>query len=1222
MKKITLFTLSLIASTSFADDTEIFLDQNSDVAGNALIVLDTSRSMSRWEVVNLGSYDSHRIYPIPVNGFDPTLYYFGNALTNGNGSSDTETFAIKKNVFLPEALTCKNAINALKVDTDPAAPKYPGIYKSKFIRWDGDDWDLIALRDGSMNPNHYMECIEDDSHHGRNTSDNNKWLATWDDKPWAPHEHESDGFWNSARRAWRKTERAALKAGASTVGYTPYVFSGNYLNYEIYKSNNSEPSQMSRMAITREAIESALKSVGNINIGIMRFDSPRINTFDDGEGGFVDVPVKPIDDARDEIINKMNSYFTWGSTPLVESYTEAGDYFAGKAVNYGLASRSVIPRPDRLINRWPSGLVGLDNSVLFRVDGITTPSVAASRNGNNYKSPITSNCQTKNNIILFSDGDPQEDDQSDSYIRGLLSTATNPIPAGLNTNCGGSAGCGKELAWYLANEDQRPLLKGMQMVNTYTVGGFLAEGQGEVLKEIAEYGNGEYIKANNYEAIRNAFVEILSTVSDKPATFVAPSVSVNSYTNLEHLDELYYSSFQPSLSPKWQGNLKRYKLGFESAKVEDVNNKTAVNESNGLFKQAAQSFWTPEAQAPDGYHVNIGGAASNLTTSRNVFTYLKNDKTAGKISDYPLNSTHLTGPNLGLAPQGSPASYPELPNIIKWAQGIDVHDDDQDGSSTDARLQMEDPLHSQPLVANYRSYEDASGNIIYDNTVFVSTNSGFLHAFSTNTNKINATTPNEQKSITTHEQFAYIPEELLPNIKSYYKETNTLSKVYGLDGKMSLWHKDLNYNNNVLDSSGLVETGEHLLLYVGMRRGGRNYYALDVANRSEPKFKWQINGGLGDFTELGQTWSKMTKSKVFFDGTHRDVLFFGGGYDPQEEQHQTRGDASQGRAIFMVDAETGERLWWASKTGADLNLSDMNNSIVADIIPVDNNGDGLADSLYTADTGGRVWRFSLNSAHKDKDQDTFASAVVVADINGGTATTHRRFYTTPDVALFNRDLIDPSSKKVIGNEDYYTISIGSGFRAHPLNVGVEDFFYVISDKVNLSFGTLLTTPSIISHAQLADYNSTSTSVDFSKGFKIPLTGTSGGNGRKSLTTANTSGGEIRFTTYTPEDKTDPEVCDGEIGSAHLYTITPGANTSKKPKVNTIDLKQSGIAPSPQVLTIKAPKGSADDTCTGTSCPPPKPCDDGRKKIILVGTETVSEGDSICPAVHVKYWREL
>src|SRR5690554_8059202 len=89
---------------------------------------------------------------------------------------------------------------------------------------------------------------------------------------------------------------------------------------------------------------------------------------------------------------------------------------------------------------------------------------------------------------------------------------------------------------------------------------------------------------------------------------------------------------------------------------------------------------------------------------------------------------------------------------------------------------MEDLLHSAPVLLNYGELS-INGKKVPDSTLYVGTNSGYLHAFDTH-----ETSPKER--------FAFIPKELLPVATQYYVGTG--SKAYGLDGHISVWHQDTN----------------------------------------------------------------------------------------------------------------------------------------------------------------------------------------------------------------------------------------------------------------------------------------------------------------------------------------------------------------------------------------------------------------------------------------------
>ena len=165
-------------------------------------------------------------------------------------------------------------------------------------------------------------------------------------------------------------------------------------------------------------------------------------------------------------------------------------------------------------------------------------------------------------------------------------------------------------------------------------------------------------------------------------------------------------------------------------------------------------------------------------------------------------------------------------------------------------------------------------------------------------------------------------------------------------------------------------TGAEALVFAGMRRGGRSYYAFNVTVPTDPKYIWRIIGGSGDFTELGYTWSEAKVAKVMLGTTPTDVLVFGGGYDPVANDALPQGTATMGRGIFMVNARTGDLLWRVGPTPASgspaptLTENGMACSIPADVVTLDADSNGYIDRIYAVDTCGNVWRANVGDTDK------------------------------------------------------------------------------------------------------------------------------------------------------------------------------------------------------------------------------------------------------------------
>lgn len=880
----------------------------------------------------------------------------------------------------------------------------------------------------------------------------------------------------------------------------------------------------SRMYQVREVAKDVVASTSGINIGLMRFKGSNGNN----EGGYITLPLQDVEDVRSKFNSQIDDYPTSGGTPITETLDEAIRYIKGQQSKY--AQGETCKWVYNFGWKWTCTDVEYgDRSILDAND--------------KYISPITDECQ-KNHIVLFTDGEASVDESSNSYIRGLISSYTDPDkPSGMNNNCSGNGGCAEELAFYTHNKDAHDGLDGDQRIYIHTIGGFDKNAK-DKLNDIATHGGGIASYGDSSETLKVELTKIFDEISKSAASFTAPAVSVNAYNNLEHLDELYYSVFKPDDKAGWYGNIKRYRVA--GSQVLDVKGDPAVDPTTGFFAENSRSWWTPDAEAPDGDTIVKGGAASRLTLNRNVVSYFGNKELMASENRISEKNNKLDYRYLDL-PSGVDSS--EYTSVLQWARGVDVKDEDGDGDKTDPRHYMEDPLHSRPALVNYSYTVDDEGNASFDSTIYVATNSGVLHAFSTN-----ADNPVEH--------FAFIPKELLGNLYQYYKGASPLTKVYGLDGSITIWHDDKNFDRQ-------VNGDDTVYLYVGMRRGGKSYYALDVTDRSNPKFLWQINGGSGDFGKLAQTWSKPIRSKAKIAGTSYDVLFFAGGYDTDEDNASVRTDHSEGNAIYMVDARTGNLLWSAAKSGANLNLSDMRSSIPADMNVIDRDGNGYADLAYVADVGGRVWRFDFDN--EAGGPTSFATGGVIADLNGGHETDHIRFYNPVDVTYTTSDAItvtDPanSSKLVRVDGARFQLAIGSGYRAHPLNTRVKDTFYIINDYDVFEAPESYTK---LTESDLANYASFKTEpLDKVKNglfYRLPS------SGEKVLARSVTINNQTLFTTFRPLDANSRSGCEADVGSSRLYTISANRDSIEKK-----DLDLPGIPPEPIVLrTPPLPDSDSD-----------------------------------------------
>jgi type IV pilus assembly protein PilY1 len=716
----------------------------------------------------------------------------------------------------------------------------------------------------------------------------------------------------------------------------------------------------------------------------------------------------------------------------------------------------------------------------------------------NYISPITEECQT-NHVVIFSDGAPYYDTSINSKVRSLLTelpSADFPNDDDFSSSCTGDGGCAEELAYYLYNADNSDDFSGRQPIYVHTIGGFVAGSTQERLDDMASYGGGVAGSGSDSDSLRLALVKVFENISKTSGTFAAPAVAVNAYNSLEHLDQLYYSVFSPSTAADWTGNIKRYRLD-SSGDIIDVDGDLAIDSSTGYFSDNARSYWTLDEDAPDGETVTKGGIARRLSDpgSRRIMT----DIAGSSIS---TTDNRISSSNTSL-PDNLPSVVPddEKSDFILWLAGYDP-----DSSSTTPRREIEDALHSRPVLMSYSSGSSSK------TALFVGTNSGYLHAF--NTDEDNP-----------EEYFAFIPSDLFESAYAYFDQSP--DRTYGMDGYISKYHIDSNSNN-------IVDSGEKAYLYSGMRRGGRNYYALDVSDLDAPTLAWTIEGGSGDFAELGQTWSKMLPITVLWKGEQTDVLVFAGGYDEAEDDYTKRTAHSMGNAIYMVDPTTGELLWKASKSSGNLRLSDMTSGIVGDLVPADNDGDGDVDTMYAADLGGRIWR--IDFAQEDSlsnNASTFATGGMIADLgNDETEINNVRFFATPDLTYSSRDTFLDKTTGYSYAASRYQLVIGSGYRAHPLNTITKDRIYIIND---FDVDAAPETYTALTQDDLVDYDdiATADTDDLKNGVYLDLSG----SGEKVLSNAISLNYYSYINSYQPTDEAYRSGCEPDTGQSTLYVLS-------------------------------------------------------------------------------------
>ena len=735
-----------------------------------------------------------------------------------------------------------------------------------------------------------------------------------------------------------------------------------------------------------------------------------------------------------------------------------------------------------------------------------------------YRSPIKQECQA-NYLVLMSDGEPDDGlsvaagdaTEHDPAITEKLRDRFNI--AGCENN--GDGRCGPELTRYLANVDQVPGLEGKQTIATYTIA-FAVEAAGQAfLRKLANLGeeaeaNGEtgYFTAANRAQLREVFNAIVTNIAVVNHDLAIPTISVDPETGLTHGEDVFFPFFRPGISPRWPGNLKKYRLKRDDGLVVVDSLDRPVYDENGNPLQNSRSFWLPADEPADGGDITAGGAARLLEGNRTIFTSDEDDELI------PLTAENVEPDWFG----GAGIDEAEM---LAFAYGQDTT---VTGAELKYRHEMGDILHSSPVIVPYDNGPDL---------IFVATNEGFLHAIDTETGR---------------ERFAFIPRELLPVLKIRKENAFDEPHPYGLDGFITVWKDE---SRAIPADNGRINK---TYLVVGMRRGGLGYYALDITDPAAPSLAWVIKGGdegTAGFEDLGQTWSRAVPATVHFGGENQPAFVFTGGYDPvaydQPDPDRRFADkirGGEGNTLFIVNARTGEKIWQADLDGAA--------SIPANPRVIDIDSNGVADRIYVVDIEGRLFRIDLPDPgikHAALKVDE-PRIVQLADLGSNGAGVGRRFYNEPDAALV-----------VENGRKYVTIALGSGYRAHPLMKGKDvdqDYLFVIKDRniYQLPPDEEDRAYSLIKPADLrliGDDADTPEDKPTDLGWALPL---DKAGGEKALARAVTLKNVVYFTTFQPETKPAADLCSNASHTGRVYGLDV---RNGEPALRFVDVKEPKLS---------------------------------------------------------------
>ena len=531
-----------------------------------------------------------------------------------------------------------------------------------------------------------------------------------------------------------------------------------------------------------------------------------------------------------------------------------------------------------------------------------------------YTSPIQYRCQ-KNYIILMTDGEPTHDDNhklyDKAYINGDKIGDYDKDGKDPGTYADRGTDYLDDVAKYLYINDIRPDLgtsgESFERQNITTYTIGFTTAQ-QLLQDTATNGGGQYYTAYSASGLENAFKDIISAIADVNAVFVSPVVPVSKMNRTYAGDRLYLGFFKPQ-EGRWLGNIKKYGLDAHG-EITDVSGALATF-SDGAIKDNARSFWSSTA---DGANVTKGGVGGVLLdqATRNLYTYTG---TKASLTDatnvFSTTNTAILNSDLDVT------SAMERNEVF----------DDIIGASRNWILG--DILHSQPVVVQYPT----------ETYIFAGSDDGMMHAF---------------KDSTGVEQWGFIPPDQLGRLKMLSAPTIANPPIVFVDG-----------------SPALYDDGSQKILFFGERRGGDNYYALNVTNPESPGYRYRITSNhLGISAPLGQSWSTPKIANIKTSSGYDTVFLMAGGYDTNQDADTPAASDLKGKAVFTLNVLDGT----VGKLNVNAgNYADMTHCIV-DVAGFDSIGEGYVNRVYAGDLGGKVYAFEDDNGDGTWSRRTLFSA--------------------------------------------------------------------------------------------------------------------------------------------------------------------------------------------------------------------------------------------------------
>lgn len=486
-------------------------------------------------------------------------------------------------------------------------------------------------------------------------------------------------------------------------------------------------------------------------------------------------------------------------------------------------------------------------------------------------------------------------------------------------------------------------------------------------------GRGRYYSANNADEMAESLSDSLSQIKSKSGSAAAAATS-----NLEPVagdNSVYVALYRTG---DWYGDLLASDIDLNTGKVKyqlDTNGLPVT----GSYQWSAKTELEKQVGANSGDSRGIYFFASSNPNKLASFEYANLGASQKAFFSNLCGSGKLT--QCSNLPAAAKATANNGENVVNYLRG-----QKQDEKKTDADVlpfrqrafRLGDIVNATPIYAKKPAFQFTEGN--YGDfahaqrnragTVYVAANDGMLHAFNSSTGS---------------ERWAFVPSSVMSTMHKLADTDYSNNHQFSVDGSPTI--SDI--------QSG---TEWKTILVGGLNAGGRGYYALDITDPASPKGLWEFSD-----PNLGATYGNPVVTKLK-DGTW--VVLVSSGYN-----NVSPGDGI-GR-LFVLNATTGAKIREIStgvgNSGTPSGLARVN-------VWVDSEGDNTADRAYAGDQLGNVWRFDINNDIGASGYDAQKLATLAI------GTTPQPITVKPEVAVVKQNGISYKvvligTGRLLGNSD-------------------------------------------------------------------------------------------------------------------------------------------------------------------------------------------------------------